>query len=283
MVVVWLLALYLRSPCQAAFTQEPPDATQNYVVKSNTFVVRVRHLTSSQFSRQPTQPFAAKLKKSMWQEPDIPLKRVVSFVRQHAHDFRNGLNCLDLETAILEEFVSGDEGQACLRRLRKQLRSLAEQLRSLSSRFQDPQPVTGSISARELLLIWREKHSALEDPPEVSWQDKFGDEKVSVDVEMIAAVFRELLVNAGAFSKGASLTVSAHFADGNAIFELREPKKEKLDPSSWGHALSTTRSDGYGLGLWGARRLIHANGAKIMQRYTPEDEMLTTQISIPAS
>jgi signal transduction histidine kinase len=100
-------------------------------------------------------------------------------------------------------------------------------------------------------------------------------------VEMIARVFRELLTNAAAYSKGAPLTITARAADGTVVFELKEPKKEALDTSSWGQPLFTTRRGGYGLGLWTARRMLQANGATLLQRYTPEDAALTTQIILP--
>ena len=34
---------------------------------------------------------------TLMNEPQIPWARIVAFVRQHTHDVRNGLNCLDLE------------------------------------------------------------------------------------------------------------------------------------------------------------------------------------------
>lgn len=211
-------------------------------------------------------------------EPSIPSVRVAAFVRQFTHDCRNGLNSLDLETGILEEFVSEGEGQESLQRVRRQLRSLAERLRSLSMHFQNPHPVAGLIAARELLLIWQEKHAALANAPEVHWQDELGDEKVNVDVEMIADVFRELLVNAATFSPGDPLTVTARVANGKVLFELSEPKKEKVDPSNWGEPLSTTQGTGYGLGLWSVRRAMEANGANLIQRYDSEMRVLSTQI-----
>ncbi|MDZ4403973.1 MAG: hypothetical protein U1A53_14965 [Prosthecobacter sp.] len=210
--------------------------------------------------------------------PEIPWTRVAEFVRQHTHDVRNGLNSLDLETALLNELVADGEATASVGRIRKQLRSLALQLRALSALFQDPQPVAAPIPARVLLQIWREKHAALQDVLEVWWVDELGDERVSVDVEMMAAVFRELLTNAAEFSTGDPVAVTARAKGGEVIFELREPKKEALDTSAWGQPFSSTRRGGYGLGLWTARRMMQANGATLVQRYVPEDSCLMTQI-----
>jgi signal transduction histidine kinase len=215
----------------------------------------------------------------MSDEPEIPWARVAAFVRQHTHDVRNGLNGLELETALLQELVPDGEAHATVRRLRKQVRSIAEQLRVMSSAFQEPQPHAGPIAAHELLLIWREKHAALPGAPQVRWEDALGAEQVSVDAEMLATVFSELLRNAAAFSPGTEVSITARANDDAVIFELREPKQEAVDTSAWGQPFTTTRRDGYGLGLWAARRLIEANGGSMVQRC--DGDALTTQVVLP--
>jgi signal transduction histidine kinase len=217
----------------------------------------------------------------MESEPEIPVERVAAFVRQHTHDVRNGLNSLDLETSLLRELVTGGEAQECVDRVRRQVRIVAEQMRSLSAFFQDPQPMIAPISVRDLLVIWRELNADLPDAPKVEWVDELGDEKVNVDVAMMATVFRELLSNAAAFLQGGPATITARRSGRDVEFELREPKTGALDPSGWGRPFSTTRRNGYGLGLWRAGRLARANGVKIMRRYLPEESALVTRISLP--
>jgi signal transduction histidine kinase len=226
--------------------------------------------------------FALRVQNNMNSAPEIPWKRVTGFVRQHTHDVRNGLNSLDLETTLLNELVTDGEATASVERIQKQLRALAMQLRSLAALFQDPQPVAAPIPARVLLEIWREKHASLQDVLEVHWVDELGDERVNVDVSMMATVFRELLANATDFSTGDPVTVTARAASGQVLFELREPKKETLDTSTWGQPLSTTRRGGYGLGLWTAHRMMQANGASLLQRHVPEESCLLSQIILPA-
>jgi signal transduction histidine kinase len=211
-------------------------------------------------------------------EPDIPWARVAAFVRQHTHDVRNALNSLDLETAILEEFVHEDEGHASLDRVRRQIRALAEQLRSLSALFQDLEPISAPIAARELFLIWQEKHAALAHAPAVRWIEEIRDERVSVDVEMMATVFGELLINAAAFPASEPAIAAARPQGDGVVFELIEAQKVGLDTSKWGEPFSTTRRGGYGLGLWAAKRLAEANGAVLSRRYVPEEGKLTTQL-----
>ncbi len=215
------------------------------------------------------------------EETDIPWSRVAAFVRQHTHDVRNGLNSLDLETEFLHELVPVGEASESVQRIRKQLRSVAQQLRTLSALFQEPSPLAAKIPARILLKIWKEKHAALSPMPQVRWVDELGAEQVSVDVEMIAVVFRELLTNATLYSAGAALTITARTQGNDVMFELVEPKKAPADPATWGQPLVSTRRDRYGLGLWTARRLMELNGASLTQRYIPEESCLKTQIALP--
>src|SRR5260221_13406175 len=100
-------------------------------------------------------------------EPDIPCARIVEFVRGHIHDLRNVLNNLDLETGLLKELVTEGEAQISADRVRRQVRILADRLRSLSERFREVEPMITPIAARELLLILREQHGTLSEPPEV--------------------------------------------------------------------------------------------------------------------
>ena len=214
-------------------------------------------------------------------EPEVPLPRFAAFLRQHTHDVRNGLNALDLETSFLQELVNDDEGRACLARLRQQVRGLAGQLRATAALFQDPQPCRAPLAARELLLIWREQHAALPEPPAVEWVDESGAAQVNVDAEMMAAVFRELLANARTFHDGLPATATVRHEGGEVVCELREPKAKPVDTAGWGRQIFvTTKRGGYGLGLWAAHRLIAANGATITHRQ--QDGALHTRIALPA-
>ena len=213
----------------------------------------------------------------------IPLHRIATFVSHHTHNVRNGLNSIDLEAALLQELSTDAETTSSLERIRKQLRTLVLQLRTLSGQIHEPHPAPGPISARVLFVIWRQKHAALlPDAPEVTWLDEVGEEKVNVDVEMMATVFRELLVNAALFSKGVPVTVSARSEAGQVVFEMSEPKAEAVDTQSWGLPFHTTRRGAYGLGLWSAHRLMAANHLTLEQQYHPETKCLTSRVVLPA-
>ena len=214
--------------------------------------------------------------------PEISWPRLSAFFRQHTHDVRNALNSLDLETALLQEIATDEEGRASTARVRQQLRALAEKLRALSALFQEPQPYRAPLAARELFLIWREQHESLPEPPAVEWIEELADEKVNVDAGMMATVFRELLTNARAFRDGEPATASARREGEEVVFELCEPKSKPVDTAEWGRRVfETTKRGGYGLGLWTVKQLSGAKGAKITQEYLPEENRLRTKIALP--
>lgn len=220
------------------------------------------------------------LKFSMESEPEITWPRLSAFMRQHTHDVRNGLNSLDLEAALLVEIVTDDESRESAGRVRAQLRSVADQLRAMSALFHEPQPYAAPLAARELMLIWREQLAALPEAPDIGWIEETGDEKVNVDATMMAAVFRELLVNARVFRDGGPATASVRREGDDVIFELREPKSKLVECEGWGRRVfETTKRGGYGLGLWNVQRSIEASGATIARRN--DQGALVTRIVLP--
>jgi signal transduction histidine kinase len=218
----------------------------------------------------------------MQETPDIPWPRLAGFVRQHTHDVRNHLNSLELEASLLAEFQSDPEASDCLKRMRTQIRQLAASLRSLSSRFQEINPMASDIAAADLIEVWKEQLATLSDPPTVEWKSEVTDERVTVDVGQLASVLRELLNNAKAFGSDEVILATVRAEGDRIVLELLEPKEGSLDPSSWGASpLSTTRRDGYGLGLWEVRRVIEANGGEIRRKFLPETNQLVTTIGLP--
>jgi hypothetical protein len=203
-------------------------------------------------------------------------------MRQHTHDVRNGLNSLELETSFLQELVTDEEGRESVDRVRQQVRRIAEQMRSLSAFFQDPKAYRAPLRARDLMLIWREQHESLHEPPAVEWIEEIGEEKVNVDAEMLATVFRELLSNARTFRNGEPAIASGRSNGEEVVFELREPKSAPVDTDGWGRrAFETTKRNGYGLGLLSVHRLLNANCARFTQRHVPNENALVTSIAFP--
>jgi signal transduction histidine kinase len=211
----------------------------------------------------------------------IPWSRLSAFIRKHTHDVRNDLNSLDLESALLQEIVPDGEAKEGVARIRKQVRGLTAQMRLLSARFQNPSPFAAPMPAKVALTIWKEKCAALPKAPEFKWIDKLADEKVSVDVEMIATVIQELITNAATFSQNLPVTLTARSDKSFVIFEMQEPKTSPLDTRAWGQPFFSTRTGSHGLGIWTARRLVEANHGTFVQHYAPDVSALISQVILP--
>jgi len=218
---------------------------------------------------------------TMHHDPDVPVVRVAAFIRQYVHDLRNTLTCVGLEMAVLKDLVADPEATHSLVRLRRHVRAVEDELRSLSTLFQEPRPVPVPIPARELLDIWSQTHEALTDIPAVRWMNMLKAERVAVDTGMLTSVFAELLINAGAFSTKEPLTVTGERQGERVVFELREPKRERMDTTHWGELFYTTQRGRSGLGLWAARRAIEAHAGTLDPLQTAEGDDLVTRISLP--
>lgn len=214
--------------------------------------------------------------------PDLSWSHLAQFIRQYTHDLRNDLNGLDLEAALLADFVPSGEATESLTRIRAQIRGLATNLRSLAGKFTDPHPVCALYGARDLFLIWQDQVAALTPAPTVQWSEAPGVGQVNVDASALADVFRELLANAQAFGTGAPVSAAARVEDHQAVFELREPKDSPLETASWGRApFASLRHGHYGLGLWAAQRTIAAMGGEVRRRFAPDAMQLVTTLLFP--
>ena len=193
----------------------------------------------------------------------VEIPAIAAFVRQYTHDIRNHLNGLDLEAALLAEIITDAEAAEGVGRLRNQIRALAAELRTISGKFSGAEAHRARIAARELFLIWQDYGAAL-GLDSIAWETALEDETISVDVAAVGEVLEELLVNAKQFTGPAGLAASAGLRGGRIEFELRESKRETLDPSGWGgQPFVSTKRGGYGLGLWQAARAIAASGGEI--------------------
>lgn len=213
---------------------------------------------------------------------EIRWPAVAAFVRQLTHDVRNQLNGLELEAALIAESLAGKEELDSLTRIREQLHHIAGNLRALSAKFADPSPTLAPIPAVELFLIFQEQAENMENLPPIDWAHSLEREQIHVDAGEMAIVARELLANARDFSAGGPLEVRGRAESGNVIYELREPKSDSVRTKNWGHApLLSTKRNGYGLGLWEARRLVEASHGKITHEYNSDSKQLLTTLRFP--
>jgi len=220
-------------------------------------------------------------------DPKVPFGRVAGLVRHLAHDFRNGLNSLDLQTAFLQELVTADsEAMPEIKRLRAMITTTAKTLQALSGNFWLPEAQLVTYTAKILVEDLRSRLKTVipEGAAEIEWTEKLGDEEIAVDLEMMFRAFREFFKNAIHFREaGRPIAACAAVKDGQFVLELREEKSAiPSPPETWGvEPLVSTRRGGYGMGLFYARRILAVHEGGVTFTFDPAAPLLTTRITLP--
>lgn len=208
----------------------------------------------------------------------VELSTVAAFLRQHTHDIRNHLTGLELEAAVLAETVTDSPRADGVARMQRQIRVVAAEMKTLAEKFSDNETHRAPCAASELFFIWQEQAATL-GLDAVTWGNTLGGERINVDVAAVGAVLKELLVNAKQFTGNAGLAALADSRHGKIAFELRETKREKLDPSGWGEKpFISTKRGGYGLGLWQAAQIVAASGGEITRVFLVKGTLVTKLI-----
>lgn len=220
-------------------------------------------------------------------EQRVPLERVSKFVRQLTHDVRNGLSAIDLETAFIAEIATEAEVLSEVRKLREMIAETAKMLRSISQKFQPVtvHPIPWSASTVMEELRKRLETEFPEESPEGEVENRFGEETLQIDLNQTLAAAFAVLRNAFQFRQdGVHVRVIGEMQNGRATLEIREPKaalQSDTPPEQWGEEpLRSTRSGGYGLGLYQARQIAEAQGGSLKISYTGSE--LVTRIILPA-
>lgn len=212
----------------------------------------------------------------------IPFAAVAQFVRRHTHDLRNELNALDLEATLLSETLPPGEASEALAQLRRQLRGTATQLRELCTRFHEPAPDLSPWLARDLFEQCQRLTAPLEPAPgTLQWENHLDRETVMADLDAFTTAWCELARNAFLFREPDAALLARAGAEGAWVrFELVEEKAAAPDFAHWGTTpFQTTRRNGYGLGLFHADRLLHAQGAQVERSF--QSGRLVTSIQMP--
>ena len=219
-------------------------------------------------------------------EPLVPLERVAKFIRQLTHDVRNGLSAIDLETAFIAEIATDPEVLTEARKLREMVAETAKMLRRVSQNFQ---PVTAHPIPWAAATVMEELNKQLqaefpEEAPTVALENQFGAETVQIDLNQTLAAVLAVLRNAFQFGQeGARVRVIGGVQEGQATLEVREPREalqNETPPEQWSvQPLRSTRSGGYGLGLYRARQIAEAQGGSLETHFTGSE--LVTRITLP--
>ncbi len=219
-------------------------------------------------------------------DPEIPFSRLSIFMRQVAHDVRNGLNAIDLEAAFIAELVTDPEAAEEVKKLRAMVSNVAQSLQKLTAKFSNPSLNLIDIRASDFAQAFRERveQSFAEKKANFQWSGGFKEETIEIDYEMFSAALLELFHNAIHFrEKDASITFRLDVRNGQVFFELAETKAAPAFAlNGWSfEPLVSTRRSGYGLGLFQARRIIEAHGGTLAFEHV--DGRLLTSVKLPVA
>jgi len=216
----------------------------------------------------------------------VPVERVAKFIRQLTHDVRNGLSASDLEAAFIEEISADAEVLTEVRKLREMISDTAKMLRAISQYFQPASvhPIPWEAKTVMEELGKRVKAKFPEQFQAIKITDDFRGETVEVDLEQTLVLVLAVLRNSIQWMKeGAEISVHGTAKDGPALIEIIEPKVDftsDTPPEKWGTApLYSTRSGGYGLGLFHARKIAQAQGSRLEIHFAGNE--LITRITLP--
>ena len=218
----------------------------------------------------------------------VPFERLAKFIRQLTHDVRNGLSAIDLEAAFVAELVTDSETADEVRKLREMVTNTARMLKDISGYFQ---PVTIHPAVWPAGEFVEELEARIEKqfPDEckagvLRAESRVNGESIEIDLEQLANSVLHVIQNAFQFGKEEARVRFSSFREGDdLVFEVREAKPDfqsQVPPQDWGVApMITTRSGGYGLGLFRVRQVLDAHGGKFGANY--HEGTLITRLSVP--
>jgi len=228
-------------------------------------------------------------KPHQWDEIQVPMGRVARFIRQVTHDVRNGLSAIDLEAAFIAEIATEPEVSEEVRKLREMVGASANMLRELSQHFQ---PVALHEIPWQARVFFRELQSRVEaafpEEKNIVFEGIFSSDtgSIFVDLEQMIAAVLHGVRNAVQFRRNEEepiRIIGTMLGDGSFFIDILESNPE-IDPhfpvELWGtKPLFSTRSGGYGLGLWKMQEIVVAHGGEVVRRH--HDGMLRTRITLP--
>ncbi|MDQ6912985.1 MAG: hypothetical protein M3128_08945 [Verrucomicrobiota bacterium] len=216
----------------------------------------------------------------------IPLSRVIGFVRQLSHDLRNHLNAAELQAAYMNEVTTDAEMKSEVLRLRGMFSDMGSSLQKLSGALAEirltPMPYEAPAFMEDLRS--RLQSQFPEEAKSVQWTVEVEKAQLNIDPQNLQAAFLELFGNAFQHSRSKeAMEASAAITASEFIFTLREPKTQfEGSTDKWGHEPFAKVMHGhYGLGLHRARSIIEAHGGQFEAQFDPARASLFTTIALP--
>lgn len=148
--------------------------------------------------------------------------RIERIIYKHVHDVRNSINCLDLLAVMVADFATDPAAAPLMETMRTELTQLEVTLNSLQFKFAEPRPRT--ITADDLLQLWRKMIAPLENATHpIEWTPPSAPGTLTIDVDAILSVLRELVISGWYRSAGGLLQAAVSTTETSVLAEVRQP------------------------------------------------------------
>ena len=221
-------------------------------------------------------------------ELQVPMPKVVAFIRQLSHDLRNHLNAAELQSAFLLELANDQESKNELQRLRAMLSDMSCSLHRVTDLLATTKLTQMPYEADAFVQDLEQKLAQQfpEQSGQIDWEMHAGSTLLDIDPQILQQAFQELFANA--FQHGGNsvrLTAMAELKKDEFVFTLREPKDGfEGSTEKWGQEpFSQVRHGHYGLGLPRARHIIEAHGGRLQVCYDQPSSFLVTTVVLPVA
>ncbi len=216
----------------------------------------------------------------------VPMSRVVRFVRQLSHDLRNHLNAAELQAAYMNEVTTDAEMKGEVQRLRGMFSDMGSSLQKLTGALAEIKLTTMPYEAAAFLEDLRSKLQSQfpEEAKSVQWTIEVEKAQLNIDPQNLQLAFLELFGNAFQHSRGnEAMEASGAITAGDFVFTLREPKAQfEGSTDKWGHEPFAKVMHGhYGLGLHRARSIIEAHAGRFDAQFDSARASLVTTVALP--
>jgi len=215
----------------------------------------------------------------------VPWVDTVRFVQQLAHDLRNHLNAIELQSAYISELDGSAELKGEIKRLREMISRFAAVLQKLTG-LGEVKPNLISYRASDFVEDLRKTiaHEFPKESAEITWDIQAGNGMLNVDPQLSQQAFSEVFANAFQHDRNKGALVAAARIDGRRfVFTLREPKARfESSTENWGREPFRRITRGhYGLGLNRVRVIMEAHGGEMHAEYDPKGSTLLTTLTLP--
>jgi K+-sensing histidine kinase KdpD len=221
-------------------------------------------------------------------EPDIqvPMPRVVKFLRQLGHDLRNQLNAAELQSAYIAELAEEPELKDEIKRLRAMISEMGAVLERVTSGLGTTKLTLMQYSAADFVEDLRQKLAAdyPNESSKVEWSIQVGDATLQIDPQSLQPALMEFFANAFQHDRAeGAISVGAQIERDHFVFVIREPKQSfERSTDKWGfEPLRSVGQGHYGLGLHRSRAIIEAHRGQLNARYDSPAASLITTVALP--